>query len=101
LIFQVGSEVFTHKPSVDGGSGVEVLEEDEGETGDIDEETPRRRDFQQSNANTSEGPYETPVILRTKLWVPPVADDTEADDSEIERDAIMKRKKGKKPKAVS
>jgi hypothetical protein len=89
LIFQVGSEVFTHKPRV---------EEDKGENDDIDEKTPRRQDFQQSNANTGEGPYETPVILRTKLWVPPVANDTEADDSEIEREAIMKRKKGKKTK---
>jgi hypothetical protein len=97
LIFQVGSEVFTHKPRADGGSGVG---EDEGENYDtsIDEKTPRRRDFQHSNANTNEGPYETPVILRTKPWVPPVADDTEADDSEIERDAIMKRKKGKRTK---
>jgi hypothetical protein len=94
MIFQVDSEIFTHKPGANNDSDVEVEVEDENE------KTPRQKKdgIKQGKPDTSEEPYETPAILRTKRWAPSVAqvDDTEADDSEIEREvikAIMKRRK--------
>jgi hypothetical protein len=43
-------------------------------------------DVEEVKANTSKVPYETPVILRTKPWAPSeVQDDTDVEDSEIER----------------
>lgn len=89
MMFQVGSEVLTRKPGADGNS---EFEEDEGGN---NEKTPRQQDVKRGKADTSEGPHETPVILRTKPWAPSVAqvDDTEAEDSEIERVVIAKRKK--------
>lgn len=97
MIFQVGSELATHKPGANGSTSVEIPEEAEGESDSntIGERTPRQQDDKRGKANTSEGPYETPVILRTKRWTPSVAqvDDTEADDSETERVVMMKRKK--------
>jgi len=93
MIFQVGSEVLTHKPGAGGDTDVEEVE---GEN-DLNEKTPRQKKVKQSKAGDSEEPYETPVILRTKPWAPSVAqvDDTEADseDSEIERLVTTKRKK--------
>ena len=91
MIFQDGSEVVTHKPGANGDTDVEEVE---GENDGFNEKTPRQQKVK-IDANTSEGPYETPVILRTKPWAPLVAevDDTEADESEIERVVIMKRKK--------
>jgi hypothetical protein len=101
MIFQAGSELATHKPGAKGNSesGVEVLEEVEGKSDSdtLNERTPRQQDNKRGKANTvtSEGPYETPVILRTKPWTPSAeqVDDTEADDSETERVVIMKKKK--------
>ena len=83
MIYEVGSEVITHKPESD----VEYVDE----LKDENEKTPR----QQESKAATEGPYETPVVLRTRPWAPPVAipDDTEADDSEAERIFIRKRKK--------
>jgi len=88
LIFQVGSEIVTHKPGADGNSDIEKVD---GENDN--ERTPRQRDVRRSTTNIiSEEPYETPVILRTKPWAPSVAqvDDTDAEDSEV---VITKRKK--------
>ena len=87
MIFQVGPDVVTHKPGADGDSDVEEVD---GEN----KRTPRQQNVKQSKADTSEGPYKTPVMLRTKPWAPSVqVDDTEVEDSEIEKDVIMKRKK--------
>jgi hypothetical protein len=84
MIFQVGSEAVTHKPGAEGDSDVEEVE---GENDTLYARTPRQQDIKQGKATTgSEGPYETPVVLRTKLWAPPVqVDDTEAEESEFER----------------
>jgi hypothetical protein len=68
--------------------------------------TPRQRDVKQGGPNTGEGPYETPVVLRTKRRAQTVqleVDDTEAEDSEIEREVrkvIMKRKKATKVSSI-
>lgn len=93
MIFQVGSEIFTHKPGAnsDRDSNIEVGVEGKNET----PATPRQQDVRQGDLA---GPlaYETPVILRTKRRAPSIVevDDTEAENSEIERKvAIMKRKK--------
>ena len=91
MIFQVASEIVTQKPGADGNSDVEKVD---GENDN--ERTPRQKDVKQSTTNMiSEEPYETPVILRTKPWAPSVAqvDDTDSEDSEIERVVITKRKK--------
>jgi hypothetical protein len=92
MIFQVDSEVITRKPGADSDSDVEEVE---GENDGLNERTPRQQNIQQNKVNTSEGPYETPVILRTKPWAPSVAqlDDTDAEDSEIERVVVTKRTK--------
>ena len=93
MIFQVGSEIVTHKPETDGNSDVEEVEGGN----DTLERTPRQQYVKQGNlkANTSEGPYETPVILRTNPWAPSVVqvDDTDVEDSEVERVVITKSKK--------
>jgi hypothetical protein len=93
MIFQVGSEAVTHKPRVDGDTYVEEV--DKGENDALDERTPRQQDVKRGKATTdSEGPYETPVVLRTKLWAPSVqVDDTEVEDSEYERVVITKKMK--------
>jgi hypothetical protein len=90
LIFQVGSEIVTHRHGADGNSDIEKVD---GENDN--ERTPRQKNVQQSTTNINEEPYETPVILRTKPWAPSVArvDDTDPEDSEIERVVIPKRKK--------
>jgi hypothetical protein len=100
MIFQVGSEVVTHKPVANVDSDVE--DEPEGENDSLYERTPRQQDVKRGKANTSEGPYETPAILRTKPWAPSVveAGDTEAEDSEIER-VVITPAKGKKAMRVS
>lgn len=91
MIYEVGSEIVTHKPtsSADSYSDTEV----EGGS----EATPRQQDGIQGKPNTSEGPYETPVILRTKRGVVQVENDTDENSaSEIEREilkGIVKRKK--------
>ena len=91
MIYEVGSEIVTHKPtsSADSYSDTEV----EGGS----EATLRQQDGIQGKPNTSEGPYETPVILRTKCRVVQVENDTdEKSASEIEREilkGIVKRKK--------
>jgi hypothetical protein len=97
MIFQVGSEAVTQKPRAEGDTDVEWVE---GENNTLDERTPRQQDVKRRKATTasdrasdSEGPYETPVVLRTKLWVPPVqVDDTEAGESDIETVVIKKIK---------
>ena len=93
MIFQVGSKVVTHKPGDDGDSDVEEVE---GENFSLNK-TPHQQGVKKSKpaSNTSEGPYETPVILRKKPWALPVVqvDDTEVEDSEIERVVKTKRKK--------
>lgn len=93
MVFEVGNEIVTHRPGVNRNFHVEEVEEVEGEN----ERTPRQ---QNSKAATSDGdgpvgPYETPVVLRTKPWAPSVVqEDTEADDSEIERIAnVLKMKR--------
>jgi hypothetical protein len=79
--------VVTLKPEADGNSFVdEIKDEDDN----LDERTPPQRNVKtRSMANTSnnpEGPYETPNILRTRPWASSVIpDDTEAEDSEMER----------------
>jgi hypothetical protein len=99
MILQVGSELTTHRPGAKGNSGVEVLEEIEAksdsDTDTMNERTPRQQDNKRGKANTSEGPYETPVILRAmpRALLAAQADDTEADDSETERLVMIKRKK--------
>lgn len=92
LIFQEGSEVLTYRPEA---LDVEVIG---GGNDSPNERTPRQRqqNFKQGNADTNEGPYETPVVLRTKPWASSQDyqdDDTEAEDSEIERIVVAKRKK--------
>jgi hypothetical protein len=88
MIYQVGPDVLTHKPGADGDYDVEEVD-------GKNERTPRQN-VKQSKADTSEGPYETPVILRTKPWAPSVqVDDTEVEDSEIEN-VITKSKKAKR-----
>jgi hypothetical protein len=91
MIFQVGSEVVTHKPGAKGDSDVEEVD-DKNDT--LDARTPRQQDVKRGKATTgSEEPYETPVVLRTKLWAPPAqVDDTEAEDSGFERVDIEKIK---------
>ena len=95
MIFQVGSEVVTHKPGAEGDT--DHVEEVEGENDTLDERTPRQQDVKRGTATAdSEGPYETPVVLRSKLWAPPVqVDDTEAE-SELERLVITKKIKATK-----
>jgi hypothetical protein len=93
MIFQVGSEAIIHKPASGAENDSDVEEvDDEDDTSDA--RTPRQQDVKRGKATTdSEGPYETPVVLRTKLWAPPVqVDDTEAEDSEFERVDIEKIK---------
>jgi hypothetical protein len=95
MVFEVGNEIVTRRPGVDGNFHVEEVQEVEGEN----ERTPRQQNVKKSKADTSDGegpvgPYETPVVLRTKPWTPSVVqDDTEADDSEIERMAIILKRK--------
>ena len=86
MIFQSGSEVVTYKPGANGDTDVEDLEI-EGEDYAI-RTTPHVR---QGKADISEGPYETPVILRTKRRALPVQVDDTDSGSEI---IIRKRKKG-------
>ena len=90
VIFQVGSEIVTHKPGADGNSHIEDVDDEND-----NERTPRQKYVKQSII--SEKPYETPLILQTKPWAPSVAqvDDTDAEDSdsEIERVVITKRTK--------
>jgi hypothetical protein len=87
MIFQEGSEIVTHKPGADSDSDIEV--------DTLNETTPRQQEIEQGKASTGQEPYETPVILRTKRWVPSAVqvDDTEVEDSEIEKVAKWKRKK--------
>lgn len=100
MIFQVGSEVVTHKPGANVDSDVE--DEPEGESDKLNEITPRQQHVKRGKANTREGSYETPVILRTKPWAPSVeVDDTEAEDSEIERIVVIKGKKAEKVSSVT
>jgi hypothetical protein len=84
MIFQFGSDIVTHKPQANSNSDVEEIV---GENDNLNERTPRQ---QKNKANTYEGPYKTPVILREKPWAPSVVQDgdNEADDSEIERHLI-------------
>jgi hypothetical protein len=91
MIFQVGSEAVTHKPGAEGDTDVEWVE---GANDTLDERTPHQQDVKRRKATSdSEGPYETPVVLRTKLWVPPVqVDDTEAGESDFETVVIKKIK---------
>lgn len=97
MIFQVGSKIVTHKPAANGNSDVEEVE---GENDSLNQRTPRQQNVKQSKANTSEEPlaYETPVILREKPWAPSVVqdNDTDEEDSEIERLVIAMRKKAAK-----
>jgi hypothetical protein len=92
MIFQVGSEAVTHKPRVDGDTYVEEV--DKGENDALDERTPRQQDVKRGKATTdSEGPYETPVVLRTKLWAPSVQVDDTEEESEFERVVVTKKMK--------
>ena len=92
MIFQVGSKVFTHKPRANDDSDVEEVE---GEGDSLNEITPCQQGIEQCKASTGTGPYEMPVILQTKHWALSVVqvENTEAEDSEIEREVIGKRKK--------
>ena len=92
MIFQVGSEIATHKTGADNDSGIEEESEDNTSNG----RTPCQQDFKRGKANTSNEPYETPFTLRTKPWAPSVveADDTEVEDSESEK--VLSVTKGKK-----
>ena len=91
MIYEVGSEIVTHKPtsSADSYSNIEA----EGGS----KATLHQQDGIQGRPNTSEGPYKTPVILRTKHGVVQVENDTDENSaSEIEREVmkgIVKRKK--------
>jgi len=88
LILQVGSEVITHKPKASQNTDYEEVE---GGGGALNQATPRQQDIQHRN---DEGPYETPVILRTKRFAPSIqVDDTEAYDSEIDRELIVRKRK--------
>ena len=89
MIFQVGSEIVTHKPGADDKSDIETVD---GENDN--ERTPRQKNAKQSITNISEELYKTPVILRTKPWAPSVAqvDDTDAEGSEVERVVITRKK---------
>jgi hypothetical protein len=105
MIYHDGSKVVALKPGADDNSFVEeVRVEDEDDN--LDERTPRQRNVKKHMADTShdddpEGPYKTPVVLRTKPWAPSVMpDDTEADDSEIER-IVSKLRKRKVTKVSS
>ena len=90
-VYKVGSEIVTHRPGANRESDIKIKHESET--------TPHQQDVIQGRPNTSEGPYETPAILRTKGRAPSVVqvdDDIETGDSEIEREVmkdIMKRKK--------
>ena len=89
MIFKVGSEVVAHHPGSIDDSDVEEIKD---ENVSLNERTPHQKNVQ-NKANTGEGPYETPVVLRTMPWAPSVVqdDDTEADDSETERDVTTKK----------
>jgi hypothetical protein len=92
MIFQVGSEAVTHKPRAEGDSDVEEVE---GEDDTLDTRTPRQQDVKRGKATTgSEGSYyETPVVLRTKLWAPPVqVDDTESEFETVDIEKIKATK---------
>jgi hypothetical protein len=91
MIFQVGSEAVTHKPGAEGDTDVEEVED---ENDSLDERTPRQQDGKRGKVTTdSEGPYETPVVLRTKLWVPPVQVDNDAEAGESEFETVVITKK--------
>jgi hypothetical protein len=91
MMFQIGSKVVTRRPGDDNDSDVEAEGDDEGEN----KITPRQQNFKQGGVDGNEGPYETPFILRTKPWAPSVQveKDTEAEDSEIEREVRREKKK--------
>lgn len=95
MIYEVGAKVVTLSPE---GDGETIVEEAEGENDNLDEKTPQQQNVKKSMASTSDAPYhpyETPVVLRTKPWAPSVVpDDTETDDSELER--MISRLKEKK-----
>jgi hypothetical protein len=94
MIFEVGSEIVTHKPGADhhhhAADGNSDIEEVDG--GNDNERTSHQKNVKHGATNVSEEPYKTPVILRTKPWAPSVAqvDDTDAENSEIERVVITK-----------
>jgi hypothetical protein len=93
MIYRDGSKLVTRKPGADENSHVEEVE---GENDNSNERTPRQRNIKKKMADTGdslEGPYETPVVLRTKPWAPSVVPDDDSDDSEIERMVRKLRKK--------
>ena len=92
MIFECGSELITHKPLVSSSSDIGETEDDNKGS---DERTPHQRTARHQQDDPSEAPYKTPIILRTKPWVPSVVppDDTEEDNSEIERVHVMNRRK--------
>lgn len=102
MIFQAGSEVATYRPRANSNADSDV-EKVEGEDYHSTGTTPRQQDVKQlqgrGKANISEGPYETPIILRTKRRAPPVqVDDT---DCESESEIVIKKKKSLRATEVS
>ena len=90
MIFESGSRVATRRPRDNQVHDLESENEDEGEgEGDT---TLRQQDFEQSEADPSEGPYETPFVLRKRQDPVQAEDDTEKE-SETEGVEVRKRQK--------